>query len=742
MKLMKDWKIDIANRRYSIILALSYIFLCVLSITCLFLIMFNWFFHYLQKEMYDMSIVQLNYTSSTVNKQLDYYQTILDNMFQEPNIKASLYSEQFDPKNELYISRYLNYTLSNDRCIDYCAIYQNGNIKQFVGPVYPSTEEQQKLVDYIKESYKENDMFYIMSDVDSQNRLFLFRMERDVFGEAPQRGVLFAINLDKLSNTLLSKNDGKYGYYVFDNEGNQILHQGFFHEELLETIWDNVKSEENSASGHEIKTDYGTYFMVVINDTDYELKFVQLMEISDTNKTLSDVLTLALISLFIIISICSILAIIMAYFIYNPLKQFFGKLTSCADLVDESKEYSDRLTQITSEKIISQITSISRQFHTDKVLGYLEDEPSDSAPPSILRILEHNENAILIYIGSKIGNISQKQHGTLFTLLKEALPDSISVEIFPEEKGSYCVFLLKENKKSDSLLKQRESLLSRLREHLQSMRETDGSLYLIISELIEEEEKFQTIFRYIRKVSKYVLFDGGEFICDSNDFLKKQNEDIPKKEFQPIFDVVRKGDDIEAKRLIVTLLKHIELYEINKIFHALSYFTTELEAINSQISSKTKEYQELYLSNYIKLTSLINQKQLYDYLGNIIEDVCLEIKTAQEGSLRTNMIDSIKYINENYQDPSLSLEHVADLFHISTSYFSRMFNEICDLTFPEYVNDLRLNHSTILLRNTNLNIKEISAQSGFSNVSYFSNQFKKKYAVSPSLYRNNHALKS
>lgn len=739
---MKWIKIDVANKRYSIFLALSYITLFFVSITCLFMIMFNWFFQYLQKEIYNMSIVQLNNTSSIVNNQFDDYRTVLQNMFQEPSIKTSLYSKESDPINEWNISRYLNYTIINDGCIDYCAIYQNGSIKQIIGMVYPNDEEQEKLVKYLENSHNDKEIFYLKNDSNSQSRFFLFRMERDVVGETPQRGMLFAINQKKLSDKLLDNRDERNGYYIFDKEGNRILSQGLSEEGLLKKVWDNIKDEENSSYVNEINTDYGTYFMVATYDPAYELKFVQFMDISDTNTALQEGLKVALISLAVIIILCSFLATMVTYFVYRPLKQFFGKLTSYTDLVEESKEYSDQLTQITSERIISQISSISRYFHTDKVLGYLEDEPNNAVPPSILRISEHKEDVVLIYVRSKIGQISQEQYTTLFTYMKEVLQDISSVEMFPEEKGRYCLFLLLGKTGVNPILMQREQLLHNLKEYLRPIKETDGSIYLIVSEIIRQEEKLQSSFRFIQNVSKYVLFDGCEFVCDSNDFTEKLNDDVPKKEFQQIFDIVKKGDDVEAKRLTVILLKEIEKYEIKKIFHALSYFSTELEAINSQISSKTKKYQEIYMNHYIKLTSLINQKQLYDYLSSIIEDICLEIRTAGEGSLRSNMIDSIQYINEHYQDPSLSLEQVAEVFHISTSYYSRMFNEISDLTFPEYVNDLRLNYATTLLKNTKSNINDISSQAGFSNVSYFSSQFKRKYAVSPSVYRNTYSSKS
>ena len=75
------------------------------------------------------------------------------------------------------------------------------------------------------------------------------------------------------------------------------------------------------------------------------------------------------------------------------------------------------------------------------------------------------------------------------------------------------------------------------------------------------------------------------------------------------------------------------------------------------------------MMHYIKLSSLINQKQLYDYLSNLIEDACLEVNTYQERSIRTDMLSALEYINSHYQEPELSVEQVSEVIHISPSYF-------------------------------------------------------------------------
>ena len=170
-------------------------------------------------------------------------------------------------------------------------------------------------------------------------------------------------------------------------------------------------------------------------------------------------------------------------------------------------------------------------------------------------------------------------------------------------------------------------------------------------------------------------------VCDSSIFETKKDEDVPKKLLQPVIDAAKCGDEIQAKQLTATLLKQLSGYEIKKIFHALSYFSTELENVSVQVPVATKKYQEIYMMHYIKLSSLINQKQLYDYLSNLIEDACLEVNTYQERSIRTDMLSALEYINSHYQEPELSVEQVSEVIHISPSYFSRMFGRSVNCHF-------------------------------------------------------------
>ena len=73
---------------------------------------------------------------------------------------------------------------------------------------------------------------------------------------------------------------------------------------------------------------------------------------------------------------------------------------------------------------------------------------------------------------------------------------------------------------------------------------------------------------------------------------------------------------------------------------------------------------------------------------------------------------------------------------VSPFYMSKLFKEEMGETFINYVTDKRLDKTKKLLAETDLSIKEIAGQTGYSDQNYFSRQFKNKFGISPTDFRN------
>ena len=75
------------------------------------------------------------------------------------------------------------------------------------------------------------------------------------------------------------------------------------------------------------------------------------------------------------------------------------------------------------------------------------------------------------------------------------------------------------------------------------------------------------------------------------------------------------------------------------------------------------------------------------------------------------------------------------MVHISEYYFCHLFKEHMGMTFLAYLNDVRIHKAAQLLKNTNLSITRIAAETGYNDVNYFCRIFRKKMNRSPGNYR-------
>ncbi|MFN2127696.1 MAG: helix-turn-helix transcriptional regulator, partial [Anaerolineales bacterium] len=94
------------------------------------------------------------------------------------------------------------------------------------------------------------------------------------------------------------------------------------------------------------------------------------------------------------------------------------------------------------------------------------------------------------------------------------------------------------------------------------------------------------------------------------------------------------------------------------------------------------------------------------------------------------------YLDLNFSDPELKMRDVAQTFNISPGHFSTTFHQEFEITFRDYLCQLRIDHAKGLLRTTSMKCAEIAYQSGFNNSHYFSSVFKKKTGVSPREFRS------
>lgn len=96
----------------------------------------------------------------------------------------------------------------------------------------------------------------------------------------------------------------------------------------------------------------------------------------------------------------------------------------------------------------------------------------------------------------------------------------------------------------------------------------------------------------------------------------------------------------------------------------------------------------------------------------------------------------LEFIHRHYKE-DIDLKDCSERFHISKSHISRMFKRYMDIGFTTYKNRLKVQNAKELLKDTDLSIKEVSDEAGFTNLNYFYRVFRNETGVTPKDFKEN-----
>ncbi len=235
-----------------------------------------------------------------------------------------------------------------------------------------------------------------------------------------------------------------------------------------------------------------------------------------------------------------------------------------------------------------------------------------------------------------------------------------------------------------------------------------------------------------------------------NRFFLGTNLIITKQAYTRFLSTSSKNQWLEWEKRLVEAINEQESFE--KVLE-------EIVAYMEKSGLKQEECQNIWnilvgaiLKRFIQLDETIIQlfPNTLDIMGEIqnkktiqvismwvmaIYTKCQSYIEEQVTPNRLYIKSIIRFIEEKYHVPELSITMVCQEVHLSPSYFSAIFKKETGCTFIQYITQYRLQKAKELLQYSNLKTYEVAEKVGYIDPQYFSTLFKKQFKLTPSQYK-------
>ena len=135
------------------------------------------------------------------------------------------------------------------------------------------------------------------------------------------------------------------------------------------------------------------------------------------------------------------------------------------------------------------------------------------------------------------------------------------------------------------------------------------------------------------------------------------------------------------------------------------------------------------------IDQLSTTDELDEFEITMIKDFIELIERDRISEYKYPISKIVKYIYANAAK-KLSVSMLADMYHMSPDYLSKMFHQEVGVTMSEFIQQQRIEIAKNFLEFSGMTITDIATVLEFCNPAYFTKIFKKHTGVSPKNYRN------
>ncbi len=223
---------------------------------------------------------------------------------------------------------------------------------------------------------------------------------------------------------------------------------------------------------------------------------------------------------------------------------------------------------------------------------------------------------------------------------------------------------------------------------------------------------------------------SASYMAYSSHLKQRRTELIPFEVEKELVNAVKKGDMQKGLQLFDTYFHHIYQASDSKV----EIMKKSMGNFFIVLTRSMKEFgfdEDVQMSFDQLETSIQIKERAKSHLLVIIE----RLRDWRMNGVDSLILQAKEYIDHHY-NKTVMLEEVAEKIGLSSYYLSKLFKEKFEVTFIEYITNIRIQKAKDLLLGGKTPLKEIAMNIGYKDPNYFSRVFKKETGLSPSEYRS------
>ena len=259
----------------------------------------------------------------------------------------------------------------------------------------------------------------------------------------------------------------------------------------------------------------------------------------------------------------------------------------------------------------------------------------------------------------------------------------------------------------------------------------------VVSNPIENLEDYKNEFQDITEILECrYLWGGRDIIMKRDVFCQGGNEYYYSfKTEQALVNNILSGK-MENAMILINRVVNRAIRENTSDADFENFKSSIIETIRRMMQRTSITPQDVFesIEEWEIFLKFDDRNQFADKIKLTIKKLICEIDKKTKDDQKRADDKIIEFINQNLSK-DISMNDICEEFKMSASTVARRLRERYDISFKNYVDDLRIEKAkSIMMENPNIMIKEVATMVGYANIASFNRMFKRKEGVAPGQY--------